>query len=295
MTKISFVYPTIWRRIGAFFIDTVLISILVLILTLGKGFQVSLGFAGEFWKVTFYNGVLFYIVFFFYFFLQEALFHTSIGKKLLKLEVRSQIGEYPSLVHTFFRNLIKPIEMFFGGIASILLSNKGLSIGDRLAGTVVVSNVKDKKVSQQKPAKISKMRMVFGILAAILSIYFFVETCVVVPKVVMLDDLSRNMIMSLLWAQQNNNSTYVYTNASDAFKKMVKEQDLKSMLDTMETDYQLSKQLNPMGTLVFYQWLIGTNKAEVTAKTHLGYDFALTFVYENNKWKLYGFHLRQPK
>jgi uncharacterized RDD family membrane protein YckC len=80
---------------------------------------------------------------FFYSFIMESIFHgQSFGKMILKIKVVRLDGSQASILQYFIRWIFRLIDTpFYGliGIISIVMSNKGQRIGDKAAGTTVVS------------------------------------------------------------------------------------------------------------------------------------------------------------
>ncbi len=81
---------------------------------------------------------------FFYSFIMEALFQgQSVAKMILKIRVVKLDGSQPTLLNYFIRWLFRIIDIvsFYGIIAiiSIAAGGKGQRLGDKAAGTTVVS------------------------------------------------------------------------------------------------------------------------------------------------------------
>ena len=93
------------------------------------------------------SSALFIIAFipvFFYSFIMEALFQgQSIAKMILKIRVVKLDGSQPTLLSYFIRWLFRMIDVipFYGIVAiiSIAAGGKGQRLGDKAAGTTVVS------------------------------------------------------------------------------------------------------------------------------------------------------------
>jgi uncharacterized RDD family membrane protein YckC len=82
------------------------------------------------------------LIWLFYFPLCESLTKQTLGKKALNLYVVDFKGESPSIVQTFLRRALDPIELLFLGAPALLSINhsaKNQRVGDMIAGTLVVS------------------------------------------------------------------------------------------------------------------------------------------------------------
>jgi uncharacterized RDD family membrane protein YckC len=87
----------------------------------------------------------YYLLVFVYFFIQEACFSRTIGKRLLGLVVVDSAGHPITLRAAFLRNLLRFIDAFpflylLGGIIMALMPQRQ-RIGDLIAHTLVVSNI----------------------------------------------------------------------------------------------------------------------------------------------------------
>ncbi|MFN8256954.1 MAG: RDD family protein [Bacteroidales bacterium] len=88
--------------------------------------------------------ILFFLPFIFYSFIMESVFQgQSIAKMILKTRVVRLDGSQPTLFNFFTRWIFRIIEVlpFYGVIAiiSIATGGKGQRLGDRAAGTTVIS------------------------------------------------------------------------------------------------------------------------------------------------------------
>lgn len=82
---------------------------------------------------------------FLYYFLCEALGGATLGKFLLNLKVVRADGSACGWKESLIRNAVRVFDgIFFWwlGVASIVLSKKRQRLGDRLAGTIVMSRHK---------------------------------------------------------------------------------------------------------------------------------------------------------
>ena len=114
---------SIRKRIGALFIDSVLIGILALLLSLLK------------------LESLFFVLFFAYFFICDIIFKgSSIGKKILSMQVSEyEEKEQPSVIKLFVRSLIKSICFYFPLIYFFALLNEDYqALHDKAVKTMVI-------------------------------------------------------------------------------------------------------------------------------------------------------------
>jgi uncharacterized RDD family membrane protein YckC len=87
---------------------------------------------------------IFFLPVFFYSFILESIFHgQSFGKMLMRIKVVKLDGSQASLLNYFIRWMFRLIDVipFYGIVAiiSIAAGSKGQRLGDRAAGTTVVS------------------------------------------------------------------------------------------------------------------------------------------------------------
>ena len=88
--------------------------------------------------------LIFFLPVVFYSFIMESFFNgQSFGKMIMKIRVVRLDGSQATLLHYFIRWLFRLIDVhiFYGivGIVSIAAGNKGQRLGDRAAGTTVVT------------------------------------------------------------------------------------------------------------------------------------------------------------
>ncbi len=74
-----------------------------------------------------------------FFFLQEAFFGRTIGKKLMGLRVVNLEGRHLSWQEALKRNLLRIVDNWLIGLIAISYSPLNQRLGDRLAHTLVVS------------------------------------------------------------------------------------------------------------------------------------------------------------
>ena len=87
------------------------------------------------------SGLLFY----FYHVIMEIFNHgQSFGKNIMKIRVVSYNGEKAGVYQYIIRNLIRPIDYFFGlGLVVMIATEQDQRLGDLAAGTVVIKLAKE--------------------------------------------------------------------------------------------------------------------------------------------------------
>lgn len=81
------------------------------------------------------------VVLFLYYFVSEALFHTTLGKFFCRMTVRQTSGKQASLFSILLRNLFRPLDLALALLPTWILldqTRKHQRIGDILAGTCVM-------------------------------------------------------------------------------------------------------------------------------------------------------------
>jgi uncharacterized RDD family membrane protein YckC len=103
---------------------------LVLVIALGKGIEVRLVYLPYLALVTFL-----------YYLLQEGLFASTIGKRMLKLRIVGPDGAPSSMKQSTVRNLLRFVDwipvLYVVGAIVIATSSRKQRLGDIAAGTVV--------------------------------------------------------------------------------------------------------------------------------------------------------------
>ncbi|NOQ25022.1 MAG: hypothetical protein GQ564_06625 [Bacteroidales bacterium] len=132
-----------------------LIALLIDYLILG-GIGVFIGFATSLvdrQSSWFYMLLVFYglIVFLFHFILELVFHGQSFGKKYRNIQVIHKSGREASFFNYLIRNIIRPIDTFYGiGVLVIFFNTKSQRIGDIAAGTLVIKL--EKKANLQNTA-----------------------------------------------------------------------------------------------------------------------------------------------
>lgn len=133
-------------RVGAFFLDQVILILFLIGLVLFAGFMSQSGFSER------YIGYLFFIVYLFYTPIQEILFNgRTAGKAILKIRVRSEDGSKADYMQILARWICRIPDIFlssgFLALFLIMTTDKSRRLGDFFAGTVVESTADNATVS----------------------------------------------------------------------------------------------------------------------------------------------------
>jgi uncharacterized RDD family membrane protein YckC len=136
--KINYAKPL--ERIGAYFIDGLVIVAARVILTL---IYFILGFILDIKEspLSLAVGTLFFIAVFLYFpAMESSRYQGTIGKIYMKMIVADLHGNRISFLKAFYRNFFKFL-LFFGFIA-VFISKRNMALHDIIAGTIII----DKKI-----------------------------------------------------------------------------------------------------------------------------------------------------
>lgn len=88
--------------------------------------------------------IYFFLINFLYFFIFELIFHKTIGKKILNLEIIRTDHQKPQLINVFLRNLIRPIDMigfYMLGMVFVVFTAQNQRLGDILGQTYVIKSI----------------------------------------------------------------------------------------------------------------------------------------------------------
>ncbi|GLV53693.1 hypothetical protein KDH_05450 [Dictyobacter sp. S3.2.2.5] len=141
-----------FTRVGAAIIDFIILSSLQIWISAifgvadpAPGNNYSFdgdGFSLTFGGIPFIHPIWLYVIAFIYFFVQETLFGTTIGKLLFGLHVTGMRGERLSWLAALWRNLLRFLDMlplcYIIGLFSCCLSHGFQRVGDRVAHTLVL-------------------------------------------------------------------------------------------------------------------------------------------------------------
>jgi uncharacterized RDD family membrane protein YckC len=173
------------KRIGSMILDHVIMSVICLLFFIPKLLIDNN-------DINFLNGPLGYLalVGFALYFLKDSFDGRSIGKRIMKLQVvDSKMGKAASPIQCFIRNIfiiIWPIEVI------IVLFNTEKRIGDRVAGTKLITYNPD-----QEQAKVKWLQIIISFILSflfLLIITSFFTTLNTTPKKIpfIKDSLSNN-------------------------------------------------------------------------------------------------------
>jgi uncharacterized RDD family membrane protein YckC len=143
--------PVRLKRICAGFIDLVIVSCIqiwvssifgIIDPTGSRYLMDGDGMSGVVYRSSTMDPWWLYLTVFIYFFVQEALFCTTIGKRLVGLHVVEIHGRRISLVAVFIRNLFRFLDalpfFYLVGLVSGTISPAFQRVGDRVARTTVM-------------------------------------------------------------------------------------------------------------------------------------------------------------
>jgi uncharacterized RDD family membrane protein YckC len=122
------------RRVGAILIDTVVLTVVGMLLLAGS-------FASGSLKAMATSVVLLTVLFMVYGWVLEGWMGQTIGKRLLSIVVVKEDGSPCGFGPAFLRNFFRFVDGLFYyavGFIAMALTEKRQRIGDRLANTVVV-------------------------------------------------------------------------------------------------------------------------------------------------------------
>ena len=125
------------KRYYANVIDYFIVIVIIFVLVFTLGEQSESGSQ----KLSGFKALLIPFFWFLYFPVCESIWGQTLGRKAFHLVVVDLRGELPSVLHTFLRRILDPLEMLLLGIPSILsvnFSDKNQRLGDMMAGTTVV-------------------------------------------------------------------------------------------------------------------------------------------------------------
>jgi len=127
----------LFRRVAAYFIDLILICILLAVYVYFFGGRSS---SGQLILDHTYGRLEMILLAHLYYIVQEYFFQQTIGKRFFQLKVQKINGGSLSLKDVLLRNLLNTIELFLLPIIAFLvvfLSKNHQRIGDLLAQTIV--------------------------------------------------------------------------------------------------------------------------------------------------------------
>lgn len=97
------------------------------------------------------------ITFFFHFIMESTMNGQSIGKKFRNIRVVHKTGREAGIFHYLIRNLIRPLDMFYGlGALIIFFTPRSQRLGDIAAGTLVIKLDKQTQLSETAFAELDE-------------------------------------------------------------------------------------------------------------------------------------------
>jgi uncharacterized RDD family membrane protein YckC len=122
--------PIWWKRLIGYIIDYIIILII---------YSLTINLISQAYEVRLFNTIAlaapFYIFYIFYYFIQEYIFNTSIGKLIFKLRVVSAVkGDKPTFTQIIIRTFTRliPIDIFF------FFTKRPIGLHDIVSKTVVL-------------------------------------------------------------------------------------------------------------------------------------------------------------
>ncbi|MCO5231676.1 MAG: RDD family protein [Chitinophagales bacterium] len=131
-------YAGFGLRLIAYFIDAIVLSIILKLLSLVFGFD----FNTEISKVTYSPGglVAFLVSISYFVYFETGIHQATIGKRMMDLKVIKQDGTPLSKVDSIFRYLGKILSaiIFLIGYIMVIFDDKKRALHDRIASTYVI-------------------------------------------------------------------------------------------------------------------------------------------------------------
>jgi len=139
----GFRYASVIYRFVALLIDSIIIAVIYFILALLILFPFGTGLDLPGFHLLFgLPYLLFFVISFLYFFVQEASTGQTIGKRLMNIRVVMEDGSPCTGAAALIRNLLRIIDgliCYIVGLIVILVTDKHQRIGDILASTIVIA------------------------------------------------------------------------------------------------------------------------------------------------------------
>lgn len=129
------------RRVLAIIVDTVLLSIVGIVMSVLFGSGTTEGASASF-SLTGLPAVVYFLIIALYFILLEGTAGQTVGKMLLGIQVlKEDTGQPPGMGGATLRTLLRIVDGFLFylvGFIIVLISGKNQRLGDMVAGTLVV-------------------------------------------------------------------------------------------------------------------------------------------------------------
>jgi uncharacterized RDD family membrane protein YckC len=147
---INYPVATVFTRIGAFFIDTMIVIFAIIILSIW----------GQ-WLGVFYDLLIILILFFYHLAFEVYNHGQSPGKKLFGIKVVDMKGKTASMSQYAIRWAFRLVDIMISlgslAVISTYSSSAGQRLGDVLAGTCVISTRDNKEFSFKNMEKLNQI------------------------------------------------------------------------------------------------------------------------------------------
>jgi uncharacterized RDD family membrane protein YckC len=150
--SIDFEIAGIGDRLIALLMDYLILSGLLIGISLAASLFPS-GSSGMF----IFWAILSFMTFLFHFFMEWLMRGQTFGKKYRNIKVVHQNGREANVFNYLIRNLIRPVDMFYGlGLLVVFFNKKSQRIGDMAAGTLVVKIEKESSEAKNVIANVEE-------------------------------------------------------------------------------------------------------------------------------------------
>lgn len=282
MSHIQYAQSGFWRRAAAFVIDFIFIAIVWAVATGQAAFQFLIH-----WNVTsqglvssvtsinashlwnFLAWLIIYIIF------SEGVWSKTLGKWLTRQTVVTESKEKPNVRHICVRNIFKLFDIAVGPVI-FLFSKKNQSLGDMIAKTYVVADIRlEKKIG---PHKIGIVRYVFAVLCILnlgLILYTIDRTVQVNTEVITLISQTEQYV-------KEKKIEELHTVFVERMRKDVSLKDFKKKIKL--TDYNIGTDKGA-SLPKFYTWKFTDTKIMAEGENEY-YIVTVDMEKEKEEWKL---------
>jgi uncharacterized RDD family membrane protein YckC len=151
---LEFVLAGVGSRFMAAFLDSIILAVLLLLVTIGEGVLMSgplFGKTGDIW-IQAAATLLFFLIFWGYYIIFEIAWKGQTpGKRWAGIRVIKDTGRPINPFEAIARNLVRLVDYFPGfygvGVLTMLLNSRNQRLGDLVAGTLVVHESSDRESS----------------------------------------------------------------------------------------------------------------------------------------------------
>jgi uncharacterized RDD family membrane protein YckC len=149
------------KRFLAFLIDGIILGLLFYFFYIpfgsethmGGGFCINLSI-GTTYYLCGLPGIIYFLIFIFYYLILESLTAGTIGKIILGLRIVTLSGEKIDFKASFIRNLLRLIDFlpffYLVGAIAIWTSKEKQRLGDKLAKTIVIKTISLKNLNSKE-------------------------------------------------------------------------------------------------------------------------------------------------